>query len=136
MVHKVILAGAAELDLPRDAEISVAFVSDGEIKELNRQFRGIDSPTDVLSFAFTEDAEPGEVFINASDTLMLGDIVISLERAYAQAVEYGHSQEREVGFLTAHGLLHLAGYDHSTREERELMENLQEKILQSLNLVR
>lgn len=92
------------------AEISVKFVDDAEIKELNREYRGIDKSTDVLSFPLGEN---GNYDIN-NDTgaKMLGDIVISIDHAIAQAEEYGHSLEREIGFLTVHSMLHLLGYDH------------------------
>lgn len=135
-MHKVVLEGAKLLGLPENAEVSITFVDDEEIHALNKQYRGVDRPTDVLSFAMEEDNGEGIDFPNASDTVLLGDIIISLERASAQAQEYGHSFQREVGFLTAHGLLHLTGYDHGTDEEAQNMQELQEKILLPLNLAR
>ena len=100
-------------------EVSVTFTDDEGIRELNRKFRGIDRPTDVLSFPlFDYSGESEEPPINDLKS-MLGDIVISLERAAQQAEEYGHSFEREVAFLTVHSMLHLLGYDHETSEADE-----------------
>ncbi len=108
---------------PDEFEVSVSIVSNEEIKKLNKQYRGIDKVTDVLSFPL----ESGNC---------LGDIVISLQRAIEQAEEYGHSIEREIGFLTAHSMLHLLGYDHLTEEDEKIMFNLQEKTLEKLELHR
>lgn len=92
------------------AEIDVTFVDDAEIRRLNKQFRDIDQPTDVLSFPLGEN---GEYDRNPeTGAAMLGDVVISLERAEKQAKDYGHSFQREVAYLTAHSVLHLLGYDH------------------------
>lgn len=109
--------------------VSVLITDDTYIKTLNLQYRNIDRPTDVLSFPLYD--ENGEL-----DDEELGDIVISLERAYAQADEYGHSIIREVAFLTAHSMLHLLGYDHETDEEREEMFAIQEEILNELKITR
>ena len=97
-------------------EVSVTFVDDAEIHELNKKFRGVDKPTDVLSFPLfdydgTSEEPPVDEMLG-----MLGDIVLSLEHAEAQAREYGHSFEREVAFLTVHSMLHLLGYDHETSD--------------------
>ena len=95
------------------AEVEVSFVDDKQIHEMNLESRGVDRPTDVLSFPmFDEDFDDGEMAI-------LGDIVLSLEKAKSQAEEYGHSFEREVAFLTVHSVLHLLGYDHELSEEDE-----------------
>ncbi len=92
------------------AEISVRFVTNDEIHKLNKEFRNVDRSTDVLSFPLGEN---GEYDINmATGAKMLGDIVISMETAFAQSKEYGHSFEREIAFLTVHSMLHLLGYDH------------------------
>lgn len=115
-----------------DAEISVVFVDDSKIHELNRQYRGVDRPTDVLSFAMLEGAPmPGE-----GGELVLGDIVISLETAYRQADEYGHSFEREVAYLAVHGVLHLLGYDHENEEDRKIMREKEEAVMNKVNLSR
>ncbi len=121
-----------------NCEVSLLISDDENIKMLNAEHRGKDSATDVLSFPMLEFDEEG----NLLDTdnfggLLLGDIVISLERAYAQAKEYGHSPLREVGFLCAHSTLHLLGYDHEDSEQsRLIMREKEEKALGALGLVR
>ena len=122
-------------------EISVMFTDNAEIKELNRLHRNIDRETDVLSFPLIEYDENGAVLeefmdFNPSGEMVLGDIVISLERAAQQAEEYGHSFNREVGFLTVHSMLHLLGYDHMTPRDEEEMFGYQEDILNEMNLIR
>lgn len=114
------------------AEVSIVFVDDEYIQRLNREYRGVDAPTDVLSFALNE----GEPMPEDEGEQLLGDVVISLPTAERQAVEYGHSLEREVAFLTVHGVLHLLGYDHQTEEERRLMREKEEAVLRSLGLAR
>lgn len=132
------------LGYDRDVEISLLLVEDDFIKGLNRQHRGIDEATDVLSFPMLSPGmEPGETDSLEGDRnkdtgdLLLGDIVISTERAISQAEEYGHSIERELGFLMVHGLLHLLGYDHDAgvQGEREMFR-LQDEILAKLDLTR
>lgn len=124
-----------------DAEISITFVDNDAIREINKEHRGIDKPTDVLSFPmleFNEDgvAEDAELDCDG-ELIMLGDIVISLERAREQSVEFGHSFKREVAFLTAHSMLHLLGYDHVDDAEGERSMILkQEEALSSLNITR
>ncbi len=115
------------------AEINVTIVDDDEIKELNREFRDIDKSTDVLSFPLGED---GVYDYNPeTDALMLGDIVISVDHALAQAELYGHGIERELAFLTVHSMLHLLGYDHVNNEQEEKeMFSRQEEILKIMGL--
>ena len=115
-------------------EVSVTLTDNGHIRELNRDYRGIDRPTDVLSFALRESEEPET--LGESGAEALGDIVISLERASEQADEYGHSIRREVAFLTVHGMLHLLGYDHTLEEEREEMEREQRIVMERLGIPR
>ncbi|MBO8164102.1 MAG: rRNA maturation RNase YbeY [Brevibacillus sp.] len=122
-------------------EVVVTLVDNERIHQLNRQYRGIDRPTDVLSFAMNETGEGEmEIFLDeeAEEELpnLLGDIVISVPQAVAQANEYGHSLERELGFLAVHGFLHLLGYDHGTEEEEKDMFARQEQILQNVGLTR
>lgn len=121
--------------MENDAEVSVTFVDDSGIQELNKKFRNMDKPTDVLSFPLLDyEGESEEPFF---DELChnLGDIVISLERAMAQANEFGHSFEREVAFLTAHSMLHLLGYDHELSEEDDAdMRRRQNDIMERLGL--
>ena len=116
-------------------EVSVSFVDNAEIRDLNKKFRGIDKATDVLSFPlFDYDGESEEPPVDEM-LGMLGDIVLSLERAAEQANEYGHSFEREVAFLTVHSMLHLLGYDHETGEEDEAdMRRRQSEIMDLMGL--
>ena len=116
-------------------EVSVSFVDNGEIRELNKKFRGIDKATDVLSFPlFDYEGESEEPPIDEM-LGMLGDIVLSLEQAAVQATEYGHSFEREVAFLTVHSMLHLLGYDHETGDEDEAdMRRRQSAIMDLMGL--
>ncbi len=107
-----------------DSVFSIIFVDNEKIHELNKQFRGVDRPTDVISFAL-EDAE--EEFL--STIRVLGDIYISIPKMQEQAKEYGHSEKRELAFLVVHGLLHLLGYDHQTEEEEKVMFQIQEEML-------
>lgn len=119
-------------------EVSVTLVDDDMIREINREYRNKDVPTDVLSFPLLENGEAGTEIDKDLDTgeIVLGDIVISLERADEQSKEYGHSFEREVAFLTVHGMLHLLGYDHEREDERQEMRAREENILDALNIKR
>lgn len=110
-------------------EVNVTVCDDETIKEINKEHRGIDKPTDVLSFPFLD-------FDSPETLTMLGDIIISRDTAYRQADEYGHSPKREFCFLAAHSALHLLGYDHETEEEREEMEAKQREILDELGIKR
>ena len=115
----------------KESIFTIIFVTKEEIHELNKQYRGVDRVTDVISFAL-EDAHD----VSLSDIRVLGDIYICIDRMKEQALEYNHSETRELSFLTVHGLLHLLGYDHQTKEEEEVMFNLQRKILSDLNINR
>lgn len=123
-----------------DAQISVTLVDNEAIREINNEQRGIDKATDVLSFPmleFDEDGNADGEYETDGDFIVLGDIVISMERAREQATEYGHSILREVAFLTAHSMLHLLGYDHVDDEEGErIMNEKQESVLTSLGITR
>lgn len=121
----------------RDLEVSVILVDDDRMRELNRTWRGVDRPTDVLSFPQLEPGEGEPHLASGPDApVLLGDVVISLERAREQALEYGHSLEREVGFLTAHGILHLLGYDHQDPGSEARMLELTEEALGRVGLRR
>lgn len=133
MVKKVINAMESLYELER-AEVSVTLTNNAYIKELNAQYRNKDTATDVLSFALNEGDEP-EIQGGAAVNL-LGDIIISLERAKEQAQEYGHSMEREVAFLTVHGMLHLLGYDHIEESDRQEMRREEEFVLSHLEIFR
>lgn len=117
-------------------EVSVIFVDNEQIREINKEYRETDKETDVLSFPMTNEGE--EFTVNPETGCnMLGDIVISLEKALAQSEEYGHSFKREVAFLTVHSMLHLLGYDHEKSEEEEAeMFGKQEIVLETLGLGR
>ncbi|AQS59898.1 rRNA maturation RNase YbeY [Desulforamulus ferrireducens] len=116
-----------------EAEVSLIFVDDDYIQSLNAEYRGVDKPTDVLSFALNEGEEVAEA---EEAEELLGDIVISLPTARRQAEEYGHSFHREVAYLTAHGSLHLLGYDHMTEEDKQIMREKEEAILGRLGITR
>lgn len=115
----------------RQGDVTVAIVDDAEIRRMNREYRGIDSPTDVLSFP----AHEGFMLLSEPDAF-LGDIAISIDRARLQADEYGHSIERELAFLTIHGMLHLLGFDHILKEDEEEMIALQDQILREMGCAR
>ena len=114
-------------------EVSITLTDDEHIQKLNKKFRGKDTATDVLSFAFRESDEP-EIF--GAEIEVLGDVIISLERAKVQAQDFGHTFLREVIFLEVHGLLHLLGYDHIKEEERLEMESEQQFIMNKLGISR
>jgi probable rRNA maturation factor len=118
-------------------EVSVLVTDDAALHALNRDYRGVDAPTDVLSFA-AEDETSGPTFVLPPGTpRYLGDIAISYERAVAQAAEYGHSRERELAYLTAHGVLHLLGYDHDRgAEDAAAMRAREEATMDRLGLRR
>lgn len=134
------------LDCPYEAEVNLTLTDNDGIHALNKEFRGIDRPTDVLSFPLVDYEKPNcfdGIEDNAEDyfnpdtgELLLGDIVISAETAAAQAEEYGHSVRREFCFLIVHSMLHLFGYDHMLDEERAVMEELQKKILDAAGISR
>ena len=119
--------------MDEDAELSVVLCDNAYIHELNKTYRNIDRPTDVLSFALNEGEEEG---YDGPDTKLLGDIVISLDKTQEQAEEYGHSFERELAYLTVHGMLHILGYDHMTDEETAEMRKEEEFVLHRLGFVR
>lgn len=132
---------------PQPAEISVLLTDDEGIRELNRRFRGIDAPTDVLSFPlwspddgpWHEGLAEGAEGAEDEDDLPpepLGDVVISVPTAQRQAEEYGHSLEREIGFLCVHGVLHLLGFHHDDEGNRRRMRQLEEEVLEGLGLAR
>lgn len=110
----------------QDYEISLSFVSDEEIRELNREYRGIDELTDVLSFPLEDEFDMG--------LPMLGDIIISLDRAYRQAEDYKHSFKREIAYLICHSMLHLLGYDHLEDNEKSIMREKEKKVMENLKI--
>ena len=130
LIEKVIRKTLEEKQIQQEGEVSIALVDNDYIQQLNKDYRQKDCPTDVLSFPM-DGVEAGE-----GEYLLLGDIIISLEKAQEQAKDYGHTLERELGFLTVHGMLHLLGQDHQEEEEARLMEQEQENILNSLGIAR
>lgn len=119
-----------------ECEVSLSIVSNDEIQEINKQFREIDAPTDVLSFPLLTFEEGEQADVNENNEIMLGDIIISIDKAKAQAEEYGHGLRRELAFLTAHSMLHLMGYDHMEEEEQKEMFKKQDDILNNLGITR
>jgi probable rRNA maturation factor len=132
------------LKLPEDTMMSVTFTDNEEIQEINKEYRGKDMPTDVISFAIEEGEDEFDISFDDMDEIGempdfprdIGDIFISIDRAKEQASEYGHSYARELGFLAVHGFLHINGYDHMTPEDEKEMFSLQEEILTSYGLER
>ena len=133
-----ILQLAGELEQVVSGEVALRFVTDEEIHQLNKDYRGIDRPTDVLSFAMQEMGDDELAIVYGEPTMieLLGDIVISIPTAIAQSKEYGHTVEREIGFLFVHGFLHLIGYDHDNEADEIEMFAKQELILQQAELTR
>ena len=117
-----------------NGEVSITLTNNAYIHELNRDYRGIDRPTDVLSFALNESEEPD--IADGPDVNILGDLIISVERAEEQAADYGHSVRREMAFLTVHGMLHLLGYDHMEEADRLEMEAEQRFVMEKLGIPR
>lgn len=116
------------LHIEKPYEVDVNLVDNVTIHQINRDYRAVDRPTDVISFAFLDEVE-GEVKIKGDVETLLGEIIISVDKAKEQAKEYGHSLNREMNFLFVHGLLHLLGYDHMQKEDELVMFKLQEEIL-------
>ncbi len=124
-------------DFGKSAEISVTFTDNDGIQNINREQRNIDSPTDVLSFPIMSDEDSDADTDRSNGAVMLGDIVLNLERARLQAAEFGHGYTREVAFLTAHSVLHLLGYDHLTSEEDDKnMRAKQDAVLNIMGITR
>ena len=130
---------------PYDVSVNLVITDNEEIKKVNQEFRSIGAPTDVLSFPMIPFETPAdysivedqdEYFDLDTEELVLGDVMISVDKVFAQAEEYGHSVEREFSFLFAHSMLHLFGYDHMEEEERKIMEEKQRQVLQQIHIER
>jgi probable rRNA maturation factor len=135
-IERLIKFAALNQQIKEHSEVSIIYVSNERIHEINREYRDKDAPTDVISFAMEELGE-GEIELSGIDMpRILGDIIISVPRTKEQAEEYGHSFERELGFLAVHGFLHLLGFDHMTEEEEKEMFTLQKEILNDYGLTR
>lgn len=140
MIRSLIDFASSYMRLADDTELSIAFVDDKRIQKINREYRQKDQATDVISFALEDDVE-NELFLDLSGfegdiPRNIGDVMISVEKTANQAKEYGHSFERELGFLALHGFLHLNGYDHMTIVEEKEMFDLQKEILDAYGLER
>ncbi len=139
IIHQIIPAVLDYEKCPYESEVNVILTDNDAIQEINRDYRQIDAPTDVLSFPmvdyeqeadFSHLEEAAEDYFNPeTGELVLGDIIISVEKVMKQAESYGHSRERELAFLIAHSMLHLCGYDHMEEDERLVMEEKQREIL-------
>ena len=143
LIETVIIAAAKKLDLKDNFEVSATIVDNERIHEINREYRSIDRPTDVISFAIEDnDEDDFEIFFDEMDEedlqipRLLGDLFISIDKVKEQSDEFGHSFERELGFLTVHGFLHLNGYDHQTDKDEKIMSALQDEILEEIGLER
>ena len=146
IVNKVIEKALEQEKCPYEASVAVLLTDNEGIHAMNKEYRNIDRPTDVLSFPNVDYEEPADFsgiedaiedyFDPETGELCLGDIVISIDKVYEQAKEYGHAPLREFAFLVAHSILHLLGYDHMEAEEAKVMETKQEEILTSLGITR
>lgn len=128
IVKKSISEVLKEENLEDNVQVSVSFVGDEEIQQLNRDFRGVDSSTDVLSFPMDDEFKIEET--------ILGDVIINTKRVIEQAKEFGHSNTRELSYLTVHSILHLLGYDHMEEEDKKVMRAKEKDIMKSLEIYR
>ncbi|MBM7701483.1 rRNA maturation RNase YbeY [Metabacillus iocasae] len=135
-LEKLMQMAAAMEGINEEAEVSVTFVDNERIQEINKEYRKKDKATDVISFALEEMGEGELAIIGQEMPRVLGDIIISIPKTHEQAKEYGHSFLRELGFLTIHGFLHLLGYDHETEEQEKEMFGKQREILDAYGLKR
>ena len=147
LAKEVCLAVLEEEGFPYEAEISLTITDDEGIQEINKEFRDIDKPTDVLSFPTVSYDEPGDFSVIEGEqkvdlinpdtgNISFGDLVLHAGRVRSQALEYGHSEKREFAFLVAHSMLHLCGYDHMEEEEAAVMEGKQSAILENMGITR
>lgn len=139
LINKVVSTTLEYEKISFPCYVSITSVDENEIKELNSEHRGVDSVTDVLSFPVVNlidgsfEENPGDYF---EGRLILGDVVLCAKRAMEQSIEFGHSYERELGYLTCHSILHLLGYDHETAPEREIMRQKEEAVMEIVELKR
>lgn len=134
VIRRVLQEVGIVYGLEEHEEISVFLCGDARIQELNREYRGMDKPTDVLSFSLNEDLTDGEEELPSR--YVLGDIIISLDTMHKQAELYGHSTERELAYLTVHGALHILGYDHMIESDKKEMRTEEEYVLSQLGYIR
>lgn len=112
-------------------EFNIIFIDNNQIHQINKEYRNVDRPTDVISFAMEDNMD-----ITYKDFRLLGDIYISIEKCYEQALDYGHSRQREISFLTTHGILHLLGYDHMEPDDEQEMFTLQKELLNDYGITK
>lgn len=146
IINQVVEKSLNVENCPYEVELNVILTDNEGIKEINQEYRGVDAPTDVLSFPLIDYVTPSDFshveeeadsyFNPETGELLLGDIIISVEKVISQAEEYGHSPKRELAFLVAHSMMHLFGYDHMEDEERLIMEKKQEYVLNELKISR
>ncbi len=146
IITKIVEKSLDMENCPYEVELNVILTDNKEIQEMNKSYRDMEAPTDVLSFPMIDYATPADFsgleeeeddyFNPETGELLLGDIIISVEKVLEQSVEYGHSRERELAFLTAHSMLHLFGYDHMEEKDRILMEEKQRNVLNELHIFR
>ncbi|MCD2491027.1 rRNA maturation RNase YbeY [Lacrimispora sp. NSJ-141] len=147
IVRRVVDAALIQESCPYEAEVSVTLTDAEEVRRINREFRGLDKTTDVLSFPMAEYGSPADFdfleeesafdcFNPETGELLLGDIILSVDKIREQAAAYGHSLTRELAFLTAHSMLHLMGYDHMEEKDRILMEERQQLLMEALDIPR
>ncbi|QNM05843.1 rRNA maturation RNase YbeY [Qiania dongpingensis] len=147
IVRRVVDAALIQESCPYESEVSVTLTDAEEVRRINREFRGIDKTTDVLSFPMAEYDSPADFdfleeesafdcFNPETGELLLGDIILSVDKIREQAAAYGHSLTRELAFLTAHSMLHLMGYDHMEEKDRILMEERQRLLMEALDIPR
>lgn len=132
-IERLLIFAAEQEGIDEEAEVAVSFVDENEIQAINKAYRNKDAVTDVISFALEEGEDDFEM---PDEPRVLGDIIICVKRALEQAEEYGHSFERELGFLSLHGLLHLLGYDHMNEADEARMFGRQDEILDAFGLRR
>lgn len=136
IIRKVCDEVARVYGLTETQELSILLCDNARIHKLNKEYRGIDRPTDVLSFALNDESEDGAFEDSEVESNLIGDMVMSLERMEEQAKEYGHGTERELAYLTVHSCLHILGYDHMTDEDKAEMRTEEEFVLSNLGYVR
>lgn len=138
IINKVVQTVLEFENIKHDLNIYITLTNNEQIHKINKEYRDVDRPTDVLSFPMYEREEISKLRIEKSDDIeeILGDIIISIPKVKEQAEEYGHSYERELAYLTTHGMLHLLGYDHMIEEEKIIMREQEEKVLEKLNIHR
>ena len=132
--QQIVETTVKHLKIKAELVISVSLIHNDLIHQINKEYRGVDRPTDVISFAFLDNEKDRDSLLKKHGLIALGDIYISIDKAKEQAIEYGHSLHRELCFLFVHGLLHLLGYDHMKEEDEKIMFPLQDVILEKIGV--